>query len=219
MTLLLSTLPRNAVFHPHDLLWVRLPGAFHHPLPGWAIPSWPLVVRRAETERPDLVAVGLRGRTRSERQANVVVAAEVVRSVTPEALARDVSDICSAETLPPLVALRTLAPWLDELGLPWGPTGSTGFTLATGERLLSAESDLDLVVRAARPPSAAQIDRLRALQGRVACRLDVQVDTGRGGFALNEWLAGSRQVLLKTAGGPILVRDPWQPAGEWGVAA
>lgn len=219
MNLLLSTLPRNAVFHPHDLLWVRVPEAFHLPLPGWATPSWPVVVRRAERHRPGLVAVGLRGRTRTERQANVVAAAEVVRSVTPEALARDVAHICSAETLPPLVALRTLAPWLDELGLPWGPAGSTGFTLATGERLLRAESDLDLVVRAARPPSAGQIDNLRALQGRVACRLDVQVDTGRGGFALNEWLAGSRQVLLKTARGPILVRDPWQLANAWEVAA
>ncbi|WP_332674147.1 malonate decarboxylase holo-ACP synthase [Aromatoleum sp.] len=215
----LSPFPRNAVFHPHDLLWVRSPEAFHLFLPGWATGSWPVVVRRAETNRPGLVAVGLRGRTRSERQANLVAAADVVRSVTPEALARHVADICSVETLAPLVALRTLAPWLDDLGLPWGPAGSAGFTLATGKCMLGAESDLDLVVRAIRTPSEAQIEGLRALQGRVACRLDVQIDTGRGGFALNEWLAGPRQVLLKTARGPVLVRDPWQLVDAQGVAA
>ncbi|WP_305796022.1 phosphoribosyl-dephospho-CoA transferase MdcG domain-containing protein, partial [Salmonella enterica] len=40
------------------------------------------------------------------------------------------------------------------------------------------------------------------------CRADTQVDTPRGGFALNEWLRDGK-ALLKTSQGPQLVRDPW----------
>ena len=69
------------------------------------------------------------------------------------------------------------------------------------------------------PVTGAAIARLKALQGRVACWLDIQIDTGTGGFALNEWLAGRRQVLLKTAGGPLLVEDPWRGANTEKVSS
>jgi phosphoribosyl-dephospho-CoA transferase len=205
-------LPRTTAFRPHDLLWLRSPCAPDGTLPAWAVADWPVVVRRAELQQPGRIAVGVRGRERAQRHASWVAATDVARALSPEALARQASEGCAGSAVAALEALRTLAPYLDEIGLPWGPAGSTGFTLATGAPVLRADSDLDLLVRAPAAPSAPQLARLKALQGRVACRLDIQIDTGAGGFALNEWLAGRRQVLLKTARGPLLVADPWQGA-------
>lgn len=110
-------------------------------------------------------------------------------------------------------ALRSLADDLDRCGLPWGPTGSTGFCLATKTSLLRHDSDLDLRIRASSPLTRDEVEYLGHLADRVACRLDIQIETGSGGFALNEWRARRGQVLLKTNHGPILTADPW--ADPW----
>lgn len=206
-----------APLRPHDLLWVRTTLALTspEPLPAWVDADWPVVVRRAEGPRTGLVPVGLRGPLRHQRHAAWVDVGQVSRSLAPEALAQSASSApIPGDGFPALDALRILAPYLDEIGLPWGPSGSVGFALATGLPVLRSDSDLDLLVRADVAPAAARIDRLKALQGRTRCRLDIQIDTGRGGFALAEWLAGRRQVLLKTARGPRLVADPWQPLAD-----
>lgn len=205
----------NGSFRPHDLLWPQagaLPGA----LPAWARPDWPVVVRRAESPSPQLLPVGLRGPERGDRHACWVSRADVLRAASPEALALALRETDPRAAPPVLQALHALAPRLDALGLAWGPAGSTAFALATGAAVLRDGSDLDLVVRVPAPPSAAVRDGLRTLQQHVACRLDIQLDTGSGGFALAEWLRGSGRVLLKTARGPVLVADPWsfRHAGE-----
>ncbi|KQQ32488.1 hypothetical protein ASF61_15815 [Duganella sp. Leaf126] len=120
--------------------------------------------------------------------------------------------------LPPLQALAAMAPTLAQLGLAWGPTGGAGFQLASGLTVLRADSDLDLLVRAPAVLAPSTIDRLLRLQERQASRVDIQVDTGVGGFALNEYARGGR-VLLKTAHGPLLLADPWQPGAAQGAAA
>jgi phosphoribosyl-dephospho-CoA transferase len=206
------SLPPGIVFRPHDLLWLRARWAPEGALPEWAVIDWPVVVRRAEPQAHGQIPVGVRGRDRAQRHASWIAAADVVRAVSPEALAKTAWHGCLCASVAALEALRTLGPYLDEIGLPWGPAGSTGFALATGAPVLRPDSDLDLLVRAPSAPSAAQVAGLKALQGRVACRLDIQIDTGAGGFALNEWLAARPQVLLKTARGPVLVADPWQGA-------
>lgn len=203
----------------HDLLWVSgLPEGAS--LPASADATWlqaaPLVVRRASTA-PGRIPVGLRGMLRSERHACEVAAAAVLRCVTPEMLAG------LAHTPPPvpscaaLDALRQVAPLLDATGWAWGPTGGVGFALASGLPVLRADSDLDLVLRIAAPPDAAQAEALRAIAATVtssitACRLDLQIDTGRGGFAYAEWAAGRGRVLLKTERGPVLTAAPWELA-------
>jgi len=201
----------DAMFRPHDLLWVRAPLSLAGPaLPEWVDADWPVVVRRAEPLDPEAIPVGLRGRERHQRHAAWLDRAQVSDALSPEALASALWARVPDPVPAALEALRTLAPYLDEIGLPWGPSGSAGFALATGIAVLRPDSDLDLLIRAAAAPTARQTNGLKALQGLVPCRLDIQIDTGVGGFALNEWLSGRRRVLLKTARGPFLVADPWQ---------
>ncbi|WP_296952862.1 malonate decarboxylase holo-ACP synthase [uncultured Massilia sp.] len=200
---------------PHDLLFLRTPPAFDcaGACPEWLDGAWlaraPLVVRRAACA-PGRVPVGARGTQRNQRCAGYVAAGAVARRVTPECLARHVlGGGLPASDLPCVVALGTLAPRLAALGLDWGPAGGAGFWLATGLPVLRATSDLDLLVRAPRPLAPATLDALAALQAKAPCRLDIQVDTGAGGFALAEYVRGGR-VMLKTAHGPVLVADPWR---------
>jgi phosphoribosyl-dephospho-CoA transferase len=196
----------------HDLLWVSgLPDGAS--MPAWADAGWlaaaPVVVRRANCA-PGRIPVGVRGLLRSERHACEVDAAAVVRHVTPEMLAcAPVPDFSCAA----LDALRQVAPLLDATGWAWGPTGGVGFTVASGLPVLRADSDLDLVLRMAAPPDTAQAEALRAIAATVtACRLDLQIDTGHGGFAYAEWAADRGRVLLKTDRGPVLTTTPWELA-------
>jgi phosphoribosyl-dephospho-CoA transferase len=202
---------------PHDLLWLADPAALvvQDSLPGWATPAWlavsPVVVRRSTVAVPSEVPVGLRGATRSERCAAHVSADQVMRSLTPEAIARHASTsaVVRASALPCLRTLARVADALNTLPFAWGVTGSVGFTLASGFDVLRFDSDLDLVVRA---PSVADVDALRfvaALLRDLEARVDVQVETSVGAFALLEWLRTGGPVLLKTNCGPVLVDDPW----------
>ena len=62
------------------------------------------------------------------------------------------------------------------------------------------------------PPHPLSRDEARALftlLQAAPARIDMQVDTGHGGFALAEWAGQADRVLLKTASGPLLVADPW----------
>ena len=53
---------------------------------------------------------------------------------------------------------------------------------------------------------------LASLQAQALCRLDILLETPLGGVALVDWAASAPRVLLKTAAGPQLVRDPWPEA-------
>lgn len=200
----------------HDLLWVADGAAIEaaEPLPVWATGDWlrraPLVVRREDTGA-GRIPVGLRGLTRSQRLKAYVAQEAVQRCVSPEdlATAQGWHDWTASGEPAALGALAMLAPVLDAAGLTWGPTGGVGFALASGLRVLRADSDLDLVVRAPAPLSVQQRHRLAMLASCVACRLDIQIDTGRGAFAFAEWLSGRRHILLKTEAGPMLTDNPW----------
>ena len=190
-------------YRAHDLLWASgMPDA-----PPWAKLGAPLVVRRA-VAAPGKIPVGMRGALRSERQACEIDAASVRRCVTPEMLS---ALPCDGTGYAALAALNTVAPLLDATGWAWGPTGGVGFALASGVPVLRPDSDLDLVLRIAQPPDAAQRDALRAIAASVTgCSLDLQIDTGHGGFAYAEWAAGRGKVLLKTDRGPLLTATPWE---------
>jgi len=201
---------------PHDLLWIADAAAITaaEPLPAWASSEWlrraPVVIRR-ENAGPGRLPVGLRGTTRSERFPAYLAPTAVRRRLGPEDLAarRVWRDQAGFGEHAALAALAALAPMLDATGLVWGPTGSVGFALASGLPVLRPDSDLDLVLRAPDPLGSEQRKIVARLGARVTCRLDVQIDTGRGAFAFAEWIAGHRRVLLKTDSGPLLTDDPW----------
>jgi len=176
--------------------------------PAWAVAvlaaGQPVVVRRARVAA-GLVAVGLRGATRDQRQAALMPVEAIVHRLAPEdLLARQAS-----EDLPVFRVLAELRRLLDALGHAWGVTGSAGFQLATGLSAAHPDSDLDLLLRAERPlPRSEARALLQLLEGR-ACRVDLQLETPLGGVALGEWAGGAARVLVKTAEGPRLVSDPW----------
>ncbi|MCI1011443.1 malonate decarboxylase holo-ACP synthase [Pseudomonas oryzihabitans] len=202
----------EAQHRPHDLLWGLTPDALPAEAPAWAAEiaraGLPVVVRRAAPES-DRIPVGLRGTSRAERIAAWLEPAAVLRQRSPEALR--ISKDC--RDLPVFSSLAAIEPLLDDLGLPWGPTGAAGYELASGWPALHAGSDLDLLIRCATPLSRDQARALLAsLQAQALCRLDVLLETPLGGVALADWAGSAPRVLLKTAAGPRLVGDPWPEA-------
>jgi phosphoribosyl-dephospho-CoA transferase len=203
---------------PHDLVRLSEPGAVLNadPVPPAGVtPALAMapfaVVRRCGAAPPGMVPVGVRGRTRSERFAAQVPVAAIAGCLAPERLAveRAWEQARRRASVPALAALAAAAPWLDALGLPWGPVGGIGFELATGIPVLTAASDVDLLVRAAGP---LDLGKLRALAARLAtmpARFDVQLELDAGAVALAEVCREIRgTVLLRTARGPRLVAWP-----------
>lgn len=205
---------------PHDLIWLRDAPAFaaSQPLPAWVDATWlavaPVVVRR-DLPRDGRIPVGLRGRRREERHATWIDAAQCARVMSPFAIARAArwQDHPRRLALPALRTLARIAPLLDARGLQWGVTGAAGFTLASGLDVLHPGSDVDLLIDAAAPLDQADEQWLAALiDDGTEARLDIQIATPHGGFALLERLRTGGRVLLKTATGPVRCADPWQPA-------
>lgn len=213
---------KRPLYGPHDLLWVTCRKALvtHDALPDWActgrLAHAPVVVRREQVGDLALLPVGLRGETRSQRFSAYVQRDDVMRAITPETLVRNVAwqSRLTLQQFPAVIALNELAPFLDSSGLHWGPTGSIGFTLATGLTVLHPDSDLDLVVRAPVPLTLVETAILEKAIGKAPCRVDMQIDTGCGAFSFAEWASGSKRVLLKTDTGPMLIADPWNPGAR-----
>ena len=134
--------------------------------------------------------------------------ATVTEVLSPEALAVR-TPAHMKPVLPAARALRAAAPLLDEAGLPWGPTGSVGFELASGLRTVSPTSDLDLLLRSTRLPARATLMRLHVELRRLPARVDCQVETDDGAIALGELLSGAPDVLVRTPTGPRLTPAPW----------
>jgi phosphoribosyl-dephospho-CoA transferase len=205
---------------PHDLLALgpdglaALEGASGMRLPAWAVEAlarapW-VVVRRAEIGA-GVIPVGIRGRVRRERHAAYLPFAAVARRVQPEdlAVARGWRADVWREHGGPLAALEPLAGLCGAHGLIWGPAGGAGFSLATGLDVLTASSDLDLVLRA---PTPLALDEACDLYTDLAAatggtRLDVQLETPAGAVALAEYVRGRPPILLRTGAGARLVDD------------
>lgn len=201
---------------PHDLIWLRDPAAFIAAgnLPDWADADWlaqaPLVVRRDRCNA-GRIPVGIRGRDRAQRHAGWIDAGQCATVVSPFDIAREGFWRLHPrrDDIPALHALDAIARQLSALPHPWGVTGAVGFTLASGIDVLHAGSDIDLLLQAPEPLSLATLATLQALIDTGAVRLDIQVETAHGAFALRERLRTQGRVLLKTDTGPVFTEDPW----------
>ena len=162
-----------------------------------------VVVLRAQTS-VGRIAIGVRGAARSERWGAFCHGSQVRTIVRPEQL---LPSSCRTPALRTFHEIRER--WAD-LALSWGPTGSVGFELASGRRVTTEASDLDLVIRA---PQRISVDRARSLLDRtlgLGTRVDVRVETPLCDFALAEYaLDPSPRILLRYAEGARLGKDPW----------
>ena len=159
------------------------------------------VVRRARAGA-GRVPVGVRGRARHERYALEVPGDAVAQRVRPEDLRRRLRDLPDRSLAARAVA--ALVGWLaslDRAGLRWGPTGSVGFQLATGQVVVTPQSDLDLIVRLDGLAASQRIPQIPCVPGRVDCL----VECPEGAVALPELAGRSRLIMLRTADGRRLV--------------
>lgn len=200
----------------HDLLHLPDPAralAAMPDAPDWvtdALTAVPWVVVRRVAAPPGQIAVGVRGATRAQRHADILPLAMIGTRVRPEALA------ARADALPEnLPAARTLCqarPLLDATALPWGPTGSVGFQLATGAPTATQDSDLDVLIRIAEPiallGASPMLRDLHTALLRLPARVDCLLETEQGAIALGELVGGASHVLVRTGDGPCLVPVP-----------
>jgi phosphoribosyl-dephospho-CoA transferase len=181
-----------------------------------AEPSWvrqtmlacPWVVVRRPQALAGFIAVGVRGKNRSERWAASCEMAMVTEIMRPEELLRTSSNVGRT---PALRALQEMSERWRDLAFPWGPGGSVGFELASKREVTTETSDLDLVIRAQQritvEAARSLLDRTRGLEAKV----DVRVETPVCGFALEEYMSASpAKILLRYPDGGRLGEDPWQ---------
>ena len=199
---------------PHDL--VRLtPGAVSLAgAPAWVRTSLarvPWAVVRHDLPVPGQIPVGIRGPTRELRWATYLPQAGVTGIRTPESL-RHVDDWAAIPDVAAMRALRALIPSLNRGGTAWGPTGSAGFSLATGHIAVRRASDLDVLLRCPVRPARAWLDGAARLFATQEARVDGQVETPAGVAHLDD-LRRDGPSLVRTCAGPRLCADPWAEAG------
>ena len=210
----------NQLFSPHDLLRIDSSCLAQSVVTDDAGDSFAIhqyldqtpfaVVRRAPFHNGQ-IPIGVRGHTRSQRYAAWLTPHAVSEVITPMSLLA--SDSTRSE--PAFAALRTLRQQWRSLVFSWGPTGSVGFELASGVATVIPTSDLDILLSAPHAISRVEAQTLYATTVDLGCRVDIQIETPHGAFALQEFVDNSATLLLRTLCGPVLVRDPWhQPQHE-----
>lgn len=198
-------------FDAHDLLWLDSMSAIEGANPAWESGLWhpglPVVVRR-DSDADGRIPIGIRGACRHQRLAGWVRQQHVVRRVTPEALSIPAilqhTPFREHPVIQAAIHLCRMS-WTWQ----WGITGSAAYALATGEAVLSAGSDLDVLIRLPKRPDPKELLRWQNTASHFSCRMDTQVEGPLGAFSLSEWERGG-PVLLKTKHGPYLINDPFQ---------
>ncbi|WP_096199600.1 malonate decarboxylase holo-ACP synthase [Bacillus sp. FJAT-45350] len=198
---------------PHDLLEINnhLDLFSYTAVPEWVAKSLneaPFVVVRRASSPKGLVAVGVRGTTRSERFAAFLPMKRIVNQITPEKLANERSWKGIDKDL--FETLERVAQIMQRYTLFWGPVGSSGFELASGKETVTKTSDIDIIIR---PVENLSIDLAQKLEKeffKLPIRIDTQVEILEGAFLLKEYATSEgKSVLFRTNEGPIL-KKPFQ---------
>lgn len=189
----------------HDLLWGMPVEQIAATAPSWVharvAAGIPVVVRR-DQQRVNEVAVGVRGLRKSERYATWIAMESITRKIKPEQIRALPNSNCTVQK-----TLASVAQLFYEKN--WGITGSYAFAAVTGEQTVTASSDLDVLLR---QTTAITLDEAKHWYAQIQLLpmpVDVQIETGSGGFSLADWVTSNGRVLLKTNNGPQLVMSPW----------
>ncbi|WP_032881622.1 malonate decarboxylase holo-ACP synthase [Acinetobacter sp. WC-323] len=192
----------------HDLLWGMSADALAEDAPLWVKAVLqrgdPVVVRRAITAA-DQVAVGIRGQFRHQRYAAVMPRSTITRQLKPEAL----TQVAIHQFKHLAERLQSISSIMKNFSGCWGYTGSFGFELATGIATVTAQSDIDLLIRTEQPFAKQQAIELLENFQQAGLNVDIQLQLPQGGLALKEWASNSGKVLLKRPDGAVLVGNPW----------
>src|ERR1700733_7707009 len=176
----------------HDLLFLRsgIVSSAGVAKPAWvtSLESSDLwVVVRRSIAPDELVSVGIRGIDRHERWGGFANLADVKERFRPSQLSYNMARRTRI-AMPALAALSWLEGQLDKSELDWGPVGSVGFELATGQQVVTGTSDLDIALFA---PTRFTRDTARGLwnvmKAAAPVRVDVRVETLYCGFSLEEY--------------------------------
>jgi phosphoribosyl-dephospho-CoA transferase len=208
--------------HPvrtHDLLRVDAQQflAAQPSAPEWAgenLRRTPFVVVRRGPAEEQGIPVGVRGVKRNERWAAFCHPKLVQRFMTPPQLLRHEVPTLRADVTPALRSLHLLADRWMHLDRLWGPGGGVGFELATGIPVAKPESDLDIVIYAEKPMTAAEAKSLCESATNLPSAVDIHVETPICSFSLIEYATQNpARILLRTPFGVMLGSDPWNAAG------
>ena len=199
----------------HDLLEIDAKQFIfsHTSAPQWVeenLPKIPFVVVRRGLATGQEIPIGVRGTERSQRWAAFCHPKLVKSILTPPQLLSRTIPISRADAIPALRALNLLKDrWID-VAPPWGPVGSVGFELATGNYVAKPESDLDIVVYA---EARITVDEAKSICDRainLPAAIDIRAETSVYGFSLREFASQSpAAILLRTPSGVVFGRDPW----------
>ena len=75
---------------------------------------------------------------------------------------------------------------------------------------MTENSDIDLLIRTEGFLTKDEAKQLLHQLEQTELKLDVQLQTPKGGVALKEWARTTGKVLLKRNDGAVLVNNPWQ---------
>ena len=181
--------------------------------PQWveeALLKSPFVVVRRGLATGQEIPIGVRGAERNQRWAAFCHPKLVKSILTPSQLLTRAIPTSRANAIPALRALDALKErWMESV-LPWGPGGSVGFELASGGHVVTAESDLDIVIYAERRMTAEEAKSLCDRAMNLPVVVDIRVETPVCGFSLKEFAGrGPAPILLRLPRGIVLAKDPW----------
>lgn len=206
---------------PHDLLTFANADDFitENPLPDWAKDSLRqariAVVRRGEIKN-DLIPVGLRGYERNQRLAGFINKSKIIKQYHPWYFIEHQSWRklpIERQNLPAFQALKKVTPLLKDY--QWGISGSLAYEMATGVVMVknspAHSSDLDIIMTDKVKLSRQKASDLLKKLNQFGTHADVQIIHGQNGFALEEYAQNrDAQIMIKTATGPTLAKDPWE---------
>lgn len=206
----------------HDLIRMHPTSFKRMDPPAWVnqkLGECPWVVVRRARAPMGMIAVGVRGDTRSERWGGYAHQNAVGQIVAPHELLRFLRTSAGVNSSPPIQLLEKVIERWQGFTLPWGPTGSVGFELASGYRVTTALSDLDIAIRA---PERVSVEIARSLwEGVVGLqpKVDVRIETSECGFSLEEYVRRPcTRILLHYPGGARVGDDPWSERAHISLA-